>query len=179
MNQDEITTLLQEFLEAMQVSFETIEPVPTGPHILFLISSSESKALIGSHGEHLRALNYAVKKIIERRFGEDVARTVTVDVNGYQRRRIEEVQNNARMLAERVRLFRSRVDMTPMNAYERMIVHELFSQDSSVMTESEGEGPHRHVVIKFRGGDVVDDTTPTAQKDTDAETSLGAFEMRW
>jgi spoIIIJ-associated protein len=142
--------LIEEVLAKMNIACDNVALVTVGPSSLYLVSSSDSSLLIGNRGENLRALNYLVRRIVENRFGEEHGRSVTVDVNGYQKKRIEEVQNGARMLAERVRLFRSSVEMSPTSSYERMIVHALFAEDPDVMTESEGEGPHRHIVIKSR-----------------------------
>ncbi len=163
MNEKTAIELIEELLRKMEISYERVEVVTAGPSSLYLVSSTESPLLIGNRGETLRALNYLVRRIIESKFGEEHGHSVTVDVGGYQKRKIEEVQNNARMLAERVRLFRSSVEMSPMSSYERMIVHALFSEDPEVMTESEGAGPHRHVVIKYRGATFAGPTTSTAE----------------
>jgi spoIIIJ-associated protein len=152
MDESTAINLIREILSRMQIACDGVKIVTVGPSALYLVSSSDSALLIGTRGENLRALNYLVKKIVENKFGEEYGRAVTVDVGGYQKKQIEDVQNNARMLAERVRLFRSSVEMSPMSSYERMIVHALFSEDPAVMTESEGEGPHRRVVIKCRSG---------------------------
>jgi len=40
--------------------------------------------------------------------------------------------------------------MTPMSAYERMIIHALFTNDPNIMTESEGMGKNRHIILKYR-----------------------------
>lgn len=72
-----------------------------------------------------------------------------IDVNGYQKKRIDEIKDKATILVERARYYKSSVDMDPMSPYERMIVHSVFSQDQQIKTESAGEGRERHVVIKY------------------------------
>jgi spoIIIJ-associated protein len=54
------------------------------------------------------------------------------------------------MLAQRARLFKHDVEMSPMNPYERLVVHELFAEDPEIVTESAGEGKFRHIVLKYR-----------------------------
>ncbi len=39
-----------------------------------------------------------------------------------------------------------------MSAYERLVVHELFSEDPDIKTESQGEGKFRHIVLKCKEG---------------------------
>jgi spoIIIJ-associated protein len=73
-----------------------------------------------------------------------------VDVNGYQLSRIRDLEQKARLLADRVRTFRSSAEMTPMTAYERMIVHSLFSNDPEITTESDGTGKMRHVILRYK-----------------------------
>jgi spoIIIJ-associated protein len=62
------------------------------------------------------------------------------------------VRQNARPLAQRARLFKHDVEMAPMSAYERLVVHELFSEDPEIKTESAGEGKFRHIVLKYKSG---------------------------
>ncbi len=59
---------------------------------------------------------------------------------------MEEVRNNARMLAQRARLFKHDVEMDPMSSYERLVVHELFSDDPEIKNRIAGRRkvpPHR------------------------------------
>jgi spoIIIJ-associated protein len=72
-----------------------------------------------------------------------------VDVNEYQKKHIEEIRSKARILAERARYFKSSVDMEPMSAYERMIIHSEFASSPDISTESIGKGKDRHVVLRY------------------------------
>ena len=72
-----------------------------------------------------------------------------VDVNNYQGKKTEELKSKAAMLAERARYFKSDVEMSPATAYERMIIHSIFSNTKDIKTESMGEGKNRRVVIKY------------------------------
>ncbi len=141
--------LVREFVAALGVSVESVEQVPCAAHELWNVRTPDSKRLIGPQGEHLRALNLLVRKYAERVEGLREAKFL-VDVNSYQHSRIAELEQKARLLADRVRTFRSSAEMTPMNAYERMIVHALFANDPEVTSESDGEGPLRHVVLRYR-----------------------------
>jgi spoIIIJ-associated protein len=122
--------------------------VTTGYRTIVAISSPQSKDLIGPHGEHLRALNLLMRKLIEKEHGEE-ASNFLVDVGGYHEERMEQVRQNARMLAQRARLFKHDVEMEPLSSYERLVVHELFAEDPEIKTESAGEGKFRHIVLKY------------------------------
>ena len=142
--------LLKEFvtslLATLDTEFDTIS-VTTGHRTVVSITSKESKKLIGPHGEHIRALNMVAHRLIETKFGEEHANFL-IDINGYYEEKMENVRVNARMLAQRARLFKHDVEMSPMSPYERLVVHELFSDDPEIKTESQGEGKFRHIVLK-------------------------------
>ena len=53
------------------------------------------------------------------------------------------------MLAERAKTFKSDIEMPPINAYERMLVHSMFINDREIKTESEGEGKTRRIIFRY------------------------------
>ncbi len=115
----------------------------------FSIKKGELVGLIGPNGEHLRALNAIARRLVEKSHGEEAA-SFLIDVNNYHEDQMERVRENARLLAQRARLFKHDVEMGPMSAYERLVVHELFAEDPEIKTESQGEGKFRHIVLKHK-----------------------------
>lgn len=140
--------LISSLLSTLDVAIDSIE-VTEGHRTVVAVTSSDSKRLIGPHGDHLRALNMLTRRLVEAKHGEEAA-SFLVDVNGYHEEKMESVRQNARMLAQRARLFKHDVEMSPMSPYERLVVHELFSGDPEITTVSEGEGKFRHIVLKYR-----------------------------
>ena len=55
------------------------------------------------------------------------------------------------MMAERARYFKSNIEVDPMSAFERRVVHEFLAGETDLKTESTGYGPTRRVVIKYLG----------------------------
>ncbi len=139
---------IETLLALLDIETETIS-VRTGHRTVVVIESKDSKRLIGPHGEHLRALNTVARRLIEVKNGEEAA-SFLIDVNGYHEEQMERVRQNARMLAQRARLFKRDIEMSPMSPYERLVVHELFAEDPEIKTVSEGEGKFRHIVLKYR-----------------------------
>jgi spoIIIJ-associated protein len=125
--------------------------VTDGHRTVIAITTKDSKRLIGPNGDHLRALNMLARRLVEAQHGEEAANFL-IDVNGYHEQQMERVRENARMLAQRARLFKHDVDMEPMSPYERLVVHELFAEDPEIKTVSEGEGKFRHIVLKYSQG---------------------------
>jgi spoIIIJ-associated protein len=102
--------------------------------------------LIGRHGRTLEALQFVVARILDRQLGERAA--VVVDVEGYRQRHEERLRERALRLARQVRLTGEAAAFEPMAAGDRRIIHVALQGDAEVGTESVGDGPERHVVIK-------------------------------
>ncbi|HVY73087.1 MAG TPA: R3H domain-containing nucleic acid-binding protein [Candidatus Paceibacterota bacterium] len=149
MSPEQLKTTVSQFLDHLGLSSETVT-VSDGHRTVVAIQSPESELLIGPKGEHLRALNALARRVVEKQYGEAAANFL-IDVNGYHEQQMEAVRANARMLAQRARLFKHEVEMPPMSSYERLVVHELFQNDPEIETRSEGEGKFRHIVLGFRG----------------------------
>ena len=137
---------VKEFLDQMKVDARVEEGV-IGDSVAFLIRTSDAGLLIGEDGANLFALNYLLRKIIERKTNAPEAHFL-IDVNDYQRRRFDELRDKARMGAQRVRYFKKEVALAPMSAFERRIVHLALQEYPDIMTESIGDGIVRRVVIK-------------------------------
>ncbi len=143
---------IQNLLSLLTIEADDIV-VTSGSRTVVAITSKDSTLLIGPHGEHLRAVNTIARRLVETKYGEEAANFL-VDVNGYHEEKMEAVRANARMLAQRARLFKHDVEMSPMSPYERLVVHELFAEDPEIKTESQGEGKFRHIVLKYKSSSV-------------------------
>jgi spoIIIJ-associated protein len=145
----EVKQAIEDILNRMDVIFEEIEVFKglssSGPR--FIIKSRESGLLIGPKGEHLRALNHIIRKVVYKK--SDLAR-FTIDINNYREESLKKIRNQALALAEKAKILNQSLEMEPMSSYERMIIHSLFSQDPSITTESIGEKDKRRVVIKIK-----------------------------
>ena len=94
-------------------------------------------------------LLYAINHILNRAFYERGAEAFNlfVDCNDYLSTRTEELELLARKAAERVKESGDRYRCDPMPASERRVVHLTLADEAGVMTESEGGGLHRRVMI--------------------------------
>ena len=110
------------------------------------LSGDDLGVLIGRHGQTIDALQYLANAICHRTQGEDRMRVV-VDAAGYRARRAATLETAARSAAEQAAATGRRVDLEPMTAVERRIVHELLKDDPEVETSSEGAEPTRFVVV--------------------------------
>ncbi len=109
--------------------------------------------LIGRHGQTIDAIQYLANAILFRgRYDE--RKPVIVDAAGYRGRRQVTLDALALRMAEQASATGQRVELEPMTAVERKIVHEKLKDDPEVETTSEGTEPNRFVVVLPRHVDV-------------------------
>ncbi len=114
---------------------------------LFLdVKTDDSGRLIGRQGQTLADLQYLVNRLV---FNQDeTAPKVTVDVGGYRLQARDALVKKAHESAEKVRRWGAVVEMEPMNAFDRRVVHTALRDDPAIVTESvEVEGTSKKVVL--------------------------------
>jgi hypothetical protein len=113
---------------------------------LYINESDDFKVLIGKSGETLESIQY-ILSIFARR-NTSLEKRVYLDINGYKKRKEETIRETAMTFAKKAIRYKKVMRLRPMNAYERRIVHSTLHNMKGVFTVSEGEEPHRKVVIK-------------------------------
>ena len=108
------------------------------------IESDTSGRLIGYHGETMRALQYVLNLMVQES-GE--RRRVYLDVAGYKKARAYSLEKQALETADSVISSGEEVELPPMNAAERRVVHMALRERNDVTTDSRGEEPKRYIVI--------------------------------
>jgi len=117
---------------------ETITLSCTGPDL---------GMLIGRHGQTIDAVQYLANAAIYRRHPDD-RKEVVVDAAGYRARRRASLESLAVRSAERALSGGEPVELEPMTAVERKVVHIRLKEFDGVETSSEGTEPNRFVVIR-------------------------------
>jgi len=110
------------------------------------VDGDDLGVLIGRHGQMIDSLQYLANAIAHRRLGEE-RRRIVIDAAGYRARREATLESLARRSAEQASATGHRVELEPMSAVERRVVHEALKDDPEVATESEGAEPNRFVVV--------------------------------
>ena len=113
--------------------------------ITFDIKGDDLGILIGRRGQTLSCLQYIVRLIVAQQ--TKAWMPIVIDVEGYRRRRYEALQALAWRMAEQVKSRQAPVNLEPMSAYERRIVHITLADHPDVTTQSSGVGEARRVVI--------------------------------
>jgi spoIIIJ-associated protein len=109
-------------------------------------SASDVALLIGRHGQTIDAVQYLLNAVAHRAFGDD-HKDVVVDAAGYRERRRATLESLALRTAEQVRVSGRAVELDPMTAVERKVVHLRLKDADGVRTSSDGMEPNRYVVV--------------------------------
>ena len=109
--------------------------------------SDNNPILIGRNGQTLKALECILMQVVNKETSKHIR--VMLDVQGYKEKQIKRLERLAINLAKDCVRTKTDVHMDSMNSYERRIVHNKLTGFKGVKTESIGEEPNRHLVIKY------------------------------
>ena len=144
---------VREILERVTVGIGVhcrIDVDDRGDTLVASCSGRELGMLIGKHGQTIDAIQYLVNAILAKGAGED-RQEVVVDAAGYRARRQATLETLALRSAERATSTGEAVELEPMTAVERKVVHVRLKDHPGVETSSEGTEPNRYVVIRPAG----------------------------
>lgn len=122
-----------------------MEKMTNEERILLNLRGKGLGILIGKHGQTLNALQYLTNLAAGRLYHHRYF--VVLDVENYRARREQTLTALARRLADKAKRTGLPVELEPMEPGERRIIHLALQNDPDVVTDSEGEGSSRHVVI--------------------------------
>lgn len=134
-------------LLALEGSFEVVEG---SDEVAVSIDTTDPGRLIGFRGETLDALQLLVNQIVSRQNPDEFKRVI-IDVVGWRKNKEADLERRARNWAEEVLESGSEIELEPMPAWQRRIVHMIVSEVEGVESESVDEGKERHLVIKAVG----------------------------
>jgi spoIIIJ-associated protein len=124
----------------------TIEEHPYDDGVMLDVKTEDSGRLIGRQGQTLGDLQYLVNRILFKQ--DENSPKVTVDVGGYRAQEKEKLIKRAHEAAEKVRRWGDVVELEPLNAYDRRIVHNALKDDPDVTTQSvEVDGTTKKAIL--------------------------------
>ena len=121
-----------------------VDVVEDAEKIVATCSGRDLGLLIGRHGQTIDALQYLANAILARRFPGSFA---VVDAAGYRARREASLNALALRAADQASRDGERVELEPMTAVERKVVHLRLKDLDGIETTSEGTEPNRFVVV--------------------------------
>jgi spoIIIJ-associated protein len=141
--------LLEEVVEGLGLDAEI--DVQEGDGVLTgSLRGDDVALLIGRRGQTIDAVQHLAQRIVFREGPSPVR--VVVDADGYRQRRIETLHVDAQDAADEAISSGRPVELAPMPAAERRIVHEYLRELGGVETHSEGDEPERRLIVSPAGG---------------------------
>jgi len=136
---------LEKLLETLGFS-ATVEEHILDDGVLLDVKTEDSGRLIGRQGQTLADLQYITNRLL---FQQDQnAPKAMVDVGGYRSQAREALVKKAKDAAEKVRRWGDSVELEPMGAFDRRIVHQAIKDDPDIETHSvEVEGTEKKVIM--------------------------------
>lgn len=113
------------------------------------IKGKEATTLIGRRGQTLDAVQFLTSLALNK-INKDSHSRVLVDIENYREKREQSLIRYANKVAREVAKTKKTKKLDYMNPYERRIIHSALQNDKYVITYSEGEEPHRRLVIEYK-----------------------------
>lgn len=137
--------ILEKLLELLGFP-ATVEEHAMDDGLVLEVKTEDSGRLIGRQGQTLADLQYITNRIL---FQQDAtAPKVMVDIGGYRAQAREALVKKAKDAAEKVRRWGSVVELEPMSAFDRRIIHHALKDDPDIETHSvEVEGTDRKAML--------------------------------
>jgi spoIIIJ-associated protein len=110
------------------------------------LTGSDLGLVIGKRGQTIDAVQYLATAIVFR--GEEERKAVLVDAAGYRERRRATLEQQADRAASEALVAGTAIALDPMSSVERKIVHLHLQEREDVETASDGNEPHRFVVVR-------------------------------
>lgn len=139
----------KEFVEGLLASMQLEADVSTrleDDRAVVDVTGDDLGVLIGRRGQTLDALQEVTRTAVQRRLRSRVR--LLVDVEGYRSRRRDSLTEYARSMARRAMERGTEIELEPMNAYERKLVHDAVTDIEGASSYSEGEEPNRKVIVR-------------------------------
>ena len=147
---ERVEALLDEIVDALDLDAEVVV-AETDDEIAARVEGDELGLLIGRRGQTIDAVQLLCYRVAFRGHGE--RKRVSVDAAGYRERRREAVERQADRAADRALESGKEIELEPMTATERKVVHDRLADRSGLETFSEGEEPERCVIVAPLVGD--------------------------
>ncbi len=143
---NDVAALLEAVLPLMGVDASVAVSTEADGSLRADISSGDLSVLIGGRGRTLNALQCVANVAANSGNDEDWVRIV-LDAEGYRERRRESLEKCAVKTAAQAVEENREMELEPMNAFERRIVHCALTGRTDVVSDSRGEEPYRYIVI--------------------------------
>lgn len=147
-DETKISAFLKEVMSYLGVEGEVTYTYPDDETIKIDISGTNISSMIGKRGDVVYAISYLSNIIVNK--DKSTFKRIIVDCENYRASKEKKLIDLANSTAARVCKYRRPIQLPPMPAAERRIIHTALQTNRMVETESFGVEPQRCVVIRLR-----------------------------
>lgn len=144
-----IEEMIIRLLKLMEISAQVSVEVKDDLHIVRIDTAGVDGLLIGKKGQNLEAVEHLARRMVGKQLKRSVR--LQVDVGGYRERRANALRNKALSIAAKVKASNKEMQVEPLPASERRIIHLALAGDPQVRTYTIGDGDLKSVVIAPQG----------------------------
>ncbi|GAB4558055.1 MAG: hypothetical protein Tsb0020_02720 [Haliangiales bacterium] len=143
---EEARSFLAGILDRMNIDAD-IDIRDEDDKIVLDIDCDDTDRVIGRRGQVMEALQHLVSKVSYRARVSGESKPIVIDADGYRQRQIDRLVALAERSGDEAIELGEIVELAPMSAHDRRVVHMTLADFDGVTTRSEGEGDDRHVLV--------------------------------
>ena len=137
---------LMGVLDRMGISAD-IDVNESEEKIILEIQTADPEIVIGRKGQVVDALQHLVSKVVYRERSGEKGKPIIVDAGGYRDKHVQRLEALAQRMGEKALATQAIVELSPMSAHDRRIVHMAIATIPGLSSRSEGEGDDRHILV--------------------------------
>ncbi len=126
----------------------TIDDISHDEDVNIKIKGPDAGIIIGKSGQTLNSLQYITNQVVNK--GKNSNARVIIDVDNFRKKRADSLEALSKKTADRVISSKHSIRLEPMNAFERMVIHNTIGGIDKVVSRSEGKEPYRRVIIELK-----------------------------
>jgi len=143
-----VKELLSNVLDLMDLDCQVTVNAEDDIHMVQVDTTGADGLLIGKKGQNLEALEHLLRRMVGKQLKRSVR--LEVDIGGYKERRVTALKSKAASMASRVKSSGKEMEVEPLSAAERRIIHLELVGDPQVKTYTVGDGDLKSVVIALQ-----------------------------
>ena len=144
-----LEALVKDLLNAARVDVEVVAEVDD-QRVFFNVSGPDQSLFMDGRGDTLKNISFLLKTYQEKHFPES-SYEIKLDAGNLLQDREQRLRDSALEAADTLQAVGDHVELEPMNAYDRRIVHIALQDRVGLRTESVGEGHLKSIVIHYVG----------------------------
>lgn len=146
LKQKQIEQIIKEFFEKIDPGISLSEIEIKDNVVSFQAETETPEILIGKNGQTLMEIHHILTRMLNKQIEDKIF--IDLDINEYKKKKISFLKEMAQKAADEAVMLKRERELSPMNAFERRLIHLSLSERKDVQTESIGEGLDRRIVIK-------------------------------